>query len=435
LKAKYNLMRSSLLLIIALFWMIIPIFSQVVINDSDMPVPGDTIRVSMTGVVPSGYEKTGMDTAWNYAMLEALTQRVDTFASATSTPAIYQLIFVLLGGANLASPVNIPPIPGLPVTDGFTFFKNSTGSFSNLGSAVTIQGLPLPAKYDVPDKQYQFPMTPGLTWSSVSSFAINIPNVLSYSTQRIRSSTVDGWGDLTTPYGTFQTLRVKSTLAIHDSIYIDTLGFGLPMNRDIIEYKWLAKGKGIPLLQINQENNSVAATYRDFYRMSAEPLTVNLGPDTTVARGTILTLKATVTGGTPPYQIFWSTLDSGSTITDTIMEPITYTAFAMDAMQAFGTGQRIVSIDSSQGYKEAGAFQLSVFPNPSSGKVRFTLNETCNNAFLQVITSRGKIIRQQSVYPLARIINADFTDLPDGLYFIHISAAGKSYNAKLQVIR
>ena len=301
-------MKQFIVFCLIFGWFTAHLFSQIIVNQTDMPTPGDTLRVSVAGVVPAGYAHAAMDTAWNFAAMEAASQKVDTFVNVSSTPAAYQFFFVLLGGANLAAPKGGLPIPGLPVSDGFTFFKNNSSAFSDLGYAYTIQGIPLPAKYDSPDKLYQFPLTPGLTWSSNASFSISIPGIATYSTQRIRSNVVDGWGSLTTPYGTFQTLRVKSTLAIHDSIYIDTLGIGFPINRNIIEYKWLAKGKGIPLLQIDEEGLLVTATYRDVYRLSAIPLVVSLGPDTTVQNGTTITLNATVTGGTPPYQILWSTL-------------------------------------------------------------------------------------------------------------------------------
>lgn len=427
-------MKKSIFFLICMGLIASPIFAQIVVNQADMPVAGDTLRVSVTNVVPSGFSKTAMDTAWNYAALEALSQRVDTFVNATATPSAYQLFFVLLGGANLASPLGSSPIPGLPVSQGFTFFKNSSASYNDLGSAYTIQGLPLPAKYDNPDKLYQFPMTPGTTWSSVSTFAITVPNLAFYSTQRVRSTLVDGWGALTTPYGTFQTLRVKSTLAIHDSVYIDSLATGFPFNRNIIEYKWLAKGKGIPLLQINEEGNLVTATYRDVYRMSAQSLNITLGPDTAVLKGTVLTLHATVTGGTPPYQIFWNTLDSGSTITVTVQDIQTYTVLVMDALQNFDSDQQIVSIKYPPGIVENNSTPFEVYPNPTNGQVHFVLPKEINSAVMQILTPQGKIIKTMQVFPSAGEITAHLTGLPDGIYFIRISTKTNVYTSKIQIL-
>jgi hypothetical protein len=427
-------MKKIFLFLCAIGWITSPMYSQIIVNQADMPSPGDSLRVSITNVVPAGYAKTAMDTAWNYAALEALSQRVDTFVNATATPTGYQLFFVLLGGANLASPKGSSPIPGIPVSQGYSFFKNSSTSFSDLGAAYTIQGLPLPAKYDIPDKLYQFPITPGLTWSSTSNFAITVPGVVSYSTHRIRTNLADGWGNLTTPFGTFQTLRVKSTLAIHDSIYIDSLAAGFPFNRNIIEYKWLAKGKGIPLLQITEEGNLVTATWRDIYRMSAQPLTVSLGPDTAVLKGTVLTLHATVTGGTPPYQIFWNTLDSGNTITVTVQDIQTYTVLVLDALQNFGTAQKIVSIRYPPGVEEHRSDNLQVYPNPTRGNIHFTLSENTGTAEIQIYSSQGKLINSKSVDATAAEVNADLTALNDGIYYVRILTETQTYTTKIQIL-
>ncbi len=307
------------------------LFSQITVDQSDMPAPGDTLRVSLTNAVPAGYAKTAMDTTWNYAALEALSQRVDTFVSATSTPYLF---FVLLTGANLATPRNSSPVPGLPLSQGYTFYKNSSGAYSELGSAFTVQG----------------------------------------------------WGNLTTPYGSFQTLRVRSTLAIRDSIFIDSLQTGFPINRDIIEYKWLAKRKGI-------------------------------------------------TGGTPPYQVIWNTLDTGTTISVIVQDIQTYSILVVDALQNFGMAQKMVSVIYPPGIGEPEATQLHVYPNPSVGPVRLVMPEITGKAIMQVVSSHGKILRTQIVVPAAGIVQANLSDLPDGLFFIHITTEKYTFSAKLQLLR
>jgi hypothetical protein len=411
------------------------VFSQIVVNQDDMPVAGDTLRVSVTNVVPAGYKKTAMDTVWNFAALEALSQRVDTFVTASSTPAGYQFVFVLLGGANLASPRNSAPFPGLPLTNGFTFFKNSATSYSDLGSAYTVQGIPLPAKYDVPDKLFQFPMSPGLTWSSASSFALSLPGLAYYGTQRFRENIVDGWGNLITPFGEFQTLRVKSTLVMNDSIYIDSLGTGFPFIRNVVEYKWLAKGQGIPVLQVNEEGSLVTATYRDIYRMSADPLTVSLGPDTAVLKGTVLDLHASVTGGTPPYQVMWNTLDTGTTLTVTVEDLQTYSVLVVDALQNFGFAQKVVSVIYPPGFAENASSGITLFPNPASGPVTFRLPGGAPVAGLRVVDAQGQVVLNTELSRNDGVFTADFTGLPEGLYIVRITTPGNLYTAKLQISR
>jgi hypothetical protein len=63
---------------------------------------------------------------------------------------------------------------------------------------------------------------------------------------------VDAWGSISTPAGTFDVLRVVSTINRIDSIKTQFFSFGTPSTP--VEYKWLAAGKKIPVLQINGNN-------------------------------------------------------------------------------------------------------------------------------------------------------------------------------------
>jgi hypothetical protein len=73
---------------------------------------------------------------------------------------------------------------------------------------------------------------------------------------------------LHTPYGSFQTLRLKSEVFEYDSIYLDTLGQGIVLNRNYIEYKWLGTGRGLPLLvATTDEFLGARITYLDSLRI------------------------------------------------------------------------------------------------------------------------------------------------------------------------
>jgi len=241
-------------------------FSQITITKNDMPVAGDTLRTSTTYAVTSDYTLTGTNYVWNFSYLQPLTQKIDSFVSKSATPLLYQIYF---SNATLASPQgDINLIPNLPITDVFEFYKNSTSSFSDLGYGITVSGAPIPLKYDNAEVYYKFPLTYGNPVdSSISSFSFGLPNIGYISTVRKRINLVDGWGTLTTPYGTFQTLRVKSEVYSHDSIYVDSISYGTAIDRHVTEYKWLGTNQRIPLLQINSEGLVVTATYRDSLRM------------------------------------------------------------------------------------------------------------------------------------------------------------------------
>jgi hypothetical protein len=124
----------------------------------------------------------------------------------------------------------------------------------------------VPLRYDNPDRYYKFPLDYGNVDSSSSSFTLDLPDVAYVTTSRQRLNTVDGWGTLTTPYGSFESLRMKSEVTEYDSVYIDSLNLGVPVNRNYTEYKWLTNGHGVPVLQVTQEGELITVQYIDSVR-------------------------------------------------------------------------------------------------------------------------------------------------------------------------
>jgi hypothetical protein len=118
--------------------------------------------------------------------------------------------------------------------------------------------LPLPFEYNLPDFVYNFPLSYLNTDSCDFQYKPHhlIPTgtlPFYYGGVGKRINEVDGWGTLITPFGSFQTLRIRSTIMQTDTLYLDSTigGFSTPRPTRI-EYKWLAAGKKIPVLQIDE---------------------------------------------------------------------------------------------------------------------------------------------------------------------------------------
>ena len=260
---NYSTMRQLAITIIVLFGVQQAGFSQITIGNSDMPSVGDTIRTS-TGVNFDFYdfEETGENYLWDYSDLISITQSVDTFVSVMETPILYWPFFLL--SANLASPIiQDSPLPEIPLTDVYNFYNNSSNNYKDVGFAANLFGLPLPFKYDTPDILYEFPMNYGNADSSESGFNFGLENLGFIMVERKRVNTVDGWGTLITPYGTFDVLRLKSEVTEYDSIYIDSISVGIPLTREYTEYKWLGLGQKIPLLKVTDDLLGLVVTYID----------------------------------------------------------------------------------------------------------------------------------------------------------------------------
>ncbi|MCD4728995.1 MAG: T9SS type A sorting domain-containing protein [Bacteroidales bacterium] len=255
-------------LIVSILFLLIHVilFSQITIDQTDMPQAGDTIRLS--SAIDFGnlnYEETGSNFVWDFSELTFFSQSVDTFVSVQQTPWVYQLVFFL--SANLASPgQDFDQLPGFQVTDYFNYFKNSSSEYKSVGFGVTLNSIPIPNKFDDPDIIYRFPLSTGDVDSSLSNYALDIPGLGYYGGWKKRVNYVDGWGDLTTPYGTFETIRIKSDIIQYDSLYIDSLGFGFPVLRNFTEYKWLAKDFGLPLCTVTDDGLLPMIEYIDSVR-------------------------------------------------------------------------------------------------------------------------------------------------------------------------
>jgi len=271
-----------------------PAFAQVspIIDRTDMPVPLDTLRLSVAGpILPVGtpsLTQRGANQTWNYSTLTATTQRVERFVAVSTLPAFYQLSFGVLGGNNratVASPQAFPlpanaPVT-LPFTDPYQFYNTSAAgttnqSFRSVGFGATVAGgLQVPVTYASQAQQdviYRFPLSyASAADSSNSFFSISVPGTGYLSQRRKRVNRPDAWGTLTTPFGTFQTVRVVTRLLDHDSLAFGPIpgtAIDPPLTR---EYKWLAKTHHVPLLTITTQQilgieTITGITYRDIYR-------------------------------------------------------------------------------------------------------------------------------------------------------------------------
>lgn len=226
--------------------------AQITIGQAEMPHASDQlVRVKAVTNPFVNYAATGAAHNWDFSGLSAAqgdTVRYQTVASTNFVYAIvYADIFFNSNRANTAKPgVDIPFSNLLPIANPYTFSYLSGSQFKTVGMGAEMSGIPLPIIFDEHDVIYQLPLQFGASSSSHSSYHVDIPNVGYYGFQQDRANTVDGWGAITTPGGSWDVLRVKTTLTAKDSVG------GFAINRPVTrEYKWLAQGLRVPVLQIN----------------------------------------------------------------------------------------------------------------------------------------------------------------------------------------
>lgn len=252
--------------------------AQISIDANDMPVSGDTLRFSTASVITStiNLHDSGANKNWVYTSLVPSTQSVAEYKTATQVSPIYALtISPNAYGFKVADSFSVPGI-SLPVAinDVYNFFskKTSPSRFVTEAFAAKISGLPTAINYSDEDEQYYFPLQYGDSTTSTFKLNMSIPTLGSIKQEGTRTTKVDGWGTITTPFFTtpVNCIRVRSVIDEIDSVQISSLpAMGIP--RKTVEYKWLAKGEHFPVLWVT--TSIVAGTetvtnirYRDQYR-------------------------------------------------------------------------------------------------------------------------------------------------------------------------
>jgi hypothetical protein len=171
-------------------------------------------------------------------------------------------------GFNLGGQINLSEV--------YNYYYLTASEYSQTGIGANVNGAPVPVGFNPHDRIYSLPVSFGQTDSSASGYEIDLTSTIGiyYLVSRTRHNSVDGWGQLIMPSGTYDVLRVHTTMTEQDSVYVDSLGFGI-MTPLIVthEYKWLRAGGGIPVLQINTSDNGTVTEikYRDTSNTSFVP--------------------------------------------------------------------------------------------------------------------------------------------------------------------
>ncbi len=247
--------------IFTLSFCILTIFAsaQVTITPANMPVSGDTCRYSTVAAnAVTNYTSTGTNFVWNFN-LTATGQDIRKFQPSTATPYFFYFLPPKYGEKIIDS-IPVPNIPGFPISikNIYSFYRKVTSpsSFNSEGLGLTMSGIPIGATFSDEDELYKFPLNYGNRDST--TFKLSTPSnsliPFTYKKQGYRITEADGWGTITTPYGTAPCLRVVTTQYSMDTITISALPmgfnkFGFPNYAR--SYQWLTTSEKIPYMEIS----------------------------------------------------------------------------------------------------------------------------------------------------------------------------------------
>lgn len=214
------------------------------------------------------FVQTGANFNWDYSALEPASQQTILYQNPNNTG--YKTIWCLLNGFiincnsqfnnnfNLAAKLTDGLVlQGIGLTNVIDHLKLSTSALEDkmIGANITFNGTTIPfvASFQSPDVLYQFPMNFNDNYTNNSALSLDltpfgVPIQIASTGQR--TNLVEGWGSLTTPFGTFaNVLKMKTTLV--SNITITNNGTPQQTTVTTVSYKWFDPAYGIPVLQVD----------------------------------------------------------------------------------------------------------------------------------------------------------------------------------------
>ena len=231
--------------------------AQISIDQSDFVLVGNKFVIASSddsNLVPGG---TGAQT-WNFGSLQQVSENNYEVQNPQWTPYASNY-----SNANVA----------LKNNNGYQFINTDNNSITAIGQVA--DGFNV--KLNPTEKILSFPTTINTSFTNLSRFKIDIDTNISQAIgtidsvrivgKRQRTVTCDAYGNITTPLGTFPSLRVKENTIETDSIFAKVVVFGfgswitLPASFGIpnpiidtsVAYTWYAKNAGYKIFSFNYD--------------------------------------------------------------------------------------------------------------------------------------------------------------------------------------
>jgi hypothetical protein len=250
------------------------IVAQVTLTASSFPAANDTVRMSKSNDFALDYVSTGANFNWDFSSLLATSQYVRQYHPiGFASILIFTTYGPLASSPYRASYFNTTqdlPLDQLsqflPVTlsDLNQYTKSNNDSITSIGYSISVNGQGVPFKSDTIETRYKLPLNFNDQHFSRGYSYIDLNPIIDvkFKQYRQRHTTVDGWGSLTTPKGTFAVLRIKHEIDEIDSVYQTFFGAGTwfgtpPIART--EYEWFGLNKKEWLLKAVLTNGNVTS--------------------------------------------------------------------------------------------------------------------------------------------------------------------------------
>lgn len=229
------------------------IWGQITIDQTDMPSVGDFIpRKSDTMTVLPGPGASGPNQTWNFTATSnyVITENTSV-VSVASTPNGNQF-----GNSNLAMTND---------NASYLYFNKSAQSFTTQGFSGDLLGTGIINAVFNPDLTlHQFPRTFGSSFNDTYVIDVIVPGAainplvsqIRFKRTSLVHDTTDAWGQITTPNGTYNVLRIHTTETFTDSIWALPI---FPPTWSLVStssdlsnsYSWVGKGGKLAIAEMS----------------------------------------------------------------------------------------------------------------------------------------------------------------------------------------
>ena len=259
------------------------ITAQITVTSSDFADGGDITYMTNATDLSIDFTTTGASQVWDFSNLILDNQTIRNYQPISSASTFIQFVFGTFAPSDYQATNSLPSnaIPldqvsgflPIEITDVNQYTKNGNDSITSVGLSVVVSGTEVPFKSDTIETKYKFPMNYGDSYSSRGYSKLDMNPIYDgvWIQYRQRESTVDGWGSITTPYGTFDALRIDHFIQERDSLMFEFSGFPIAVELPIPDshiYEWITTGEKEPILRITTSdvNGTVTVTgieYKD----------------------------------------------------------------------------------------------------------------------------------------------------------------------------
>ncbi len=268
-------MKKQLLFISSGILLALTSSAQITITTADISAINTTIRQANDTMSTVAIGNTGTNQTWDLSGLNTHTEDTMYFLNPTSTP----------GNSNFPS-ANLAIKMKQQGGDAFVYAINSASSLSFIGTHANIDfnGTPVTVnQFNTPAEILtNFPATYNSTFNNnytqSAQFYLGVDPGIGFTVDSIRlksvvskTSTVDGWGSVTTPLGTFSALRVVTIKYSADTLDAQFFGFWNNVQTTLDTTKtftWWANGVGFPLAEVTVDYYSDIAISATWLKVS-----------------------------------------------------------------------------------------------------------------------------------------------------------------------